>query len=339
VTKLADLVAPLAEKASFAGVVRVDVAGETRYEAAFGLADRAHGLAMRTDSQLAIASGSKAMTALAVMSLLDEGALDLSTTARSVLGDDLPLIAPDVTVEHLLAHRSGIGDYLDEDDGWQPSDYVLPVPVHQLATTEAFLPVIDGFPTAFAAGERFSYCNGGYIVLALLTERASGVPYHDLVERRVLAPAGMSDSGFLRTDDLPGRAALGYVQGDGGWRTNVFHLPVRGNGDGGLYTTLADVHRFWAALMAGRILPTPVVRQMLRPRSTVDVDGDCYGLGFWLSDTDDTVTLDGGDAGVSFRSVHSPTAQITYTVIATTYEGASPIIRAIKAHLASGNAE
>ena len=42
--------------------------------------------------------------------------LQLSTTARSVLGDDLPLIADDVTVEHLLAHRSGIGDYLDEDE-------------------------------------------------------------------------------------------------------------------------------------------------------------------------------------------------------------------------------
>ena len=49
------------------------------------------------------------------MSLVEDGSLALDTTARSVLGDDLPLIDGAVTVEHLLAHRSGIGDYLDED--------------------------------------------------------------------------------------------------------------------------------------------------------------------------------------------------------------------------------
>ena len=49
------------------------------------------------------------------MSLVDDGALELGTTARSLLGDDLPEIADDVTVEQLLAHRSGIGEYLDDD--------------------------------------------------------------------------------------------------------------------------------------------------------------------------------------------------------------------------------
>jgi CubicO group peptidase (beta-lactamase class C family) len=60
--------------------------------------------------------------------LVSDGALSLSTGARSVLGEDLPLIGPDVTVEHLLAHRSGIGDYLDERDGDQITSYVLTCP-------------------------------------------------------------------------------------------------------------------------------------------------------------------------------------------------------------------
>ena len=78
------------------------------------------------------------------MSLVERGTLELGTTARSLLGDDLPLIADDVTIEHLLAHRSGIGDYLDEDAVDDITDYVMPVPVHELATTEQFLPVLDG---------------------------------------------------------------------------------------------------------------------------------------------------------------------------------------------------
>lgn len=65
-------------------------------------------------------------------------------------GDDLPLIGDDVTVEQLLAHRSGIGDYLD-DDG-DVSRCPLQVPVHQLADTEQFLAVPDGHPTVFVAG-------------------------------------------------------------------------------------------------------------------------------------------------------------------------------------------
>ena len=62
-------------------------------------------------------AATKSLTALAVVSLIEDGLLELSTTARSVLGSDLPLIDDGVTIEHLLAHRSGIGDYLDEDAG------------------------------------------------------------------------------------------------------------------------------------------------------------------------------------------------------------------------------
>ena len=58
-----------------------------------------------------------------MVSLIEDGTLELSTTARSLLGGDLPLIRDDVTVEHLLAHRSGIGDYLDEEVGHDLDEY------------------------------------------------------------------------------------------------------------------------------------------------------------------------------------------------------------------------
>ena len=82
-------------------------------------------------------------------------------------------------------------------------------------------------------------------MLALIAERVAATPFHDLVRDVVCMPAGMDDTAFLRSDELPGRAALGYIQVDGGWRTNVFHLPVRGSGDGGIYTTATDVAAFW----------------------------------------------------------------------------------------------
>ena len=81
------------------------------------------------------------------------------------------------------------------------------MPVHELATTEQFLRVLDGHGTAFPAGERFAYNNAGYVLLALLAERATGVAFHDLVRTLVCEPAGMVDTAFLRSDELPGRAA------------------------------------------------------------------------------------------------------------------------------------
>jgi CubicO group peptidase (beta-lactamase class C family) len=302
----------------FSGVVSVSRGAQVVFERAYGLADRAHDVPCTPDTRFAIASGTKTFTALVVMSLIGEGALTIETTARSLLGDDLPLIADDVTVEHLLTHTSGIGDYCDEYLDEPPP---LKVPVYELVDTADYLPALDGFATKFAAGEGFSYCNGGFVVLALIAERVSGRSYHDLVGERVFAPAGMADSAFLRSDELPGDAAIGYLA-DG--RTNVFTLPVRGNGDGGAYSTVADIRRFWAALLAGALVPADVVEQMTRPRAGGPPDSERhYGLGFWLSGR--AVELEGGDFGVSFRSRFDPASGSLCTVIANVETRTRPV--------------
>ncbi len=320
---LAELVDAIAADVGFSGVIRVDLDGGVAVQRAYGLAHRGVGVPNTVDTQFGIASGSKGLTALAVMSLVEGGELALDTTARSVLGADLPLIDDRVTVEQLLAHRSGIGDYLDEDELDDNNDYVLTVPVHELATTEQFLAVLDGHPMKFEPGERFNYCNGGYIVLALLAERASGVPFHELVDRRVCQPAGMADTSFLRSDELPGRAALHYLHDDG-LRTNVLHLPVRGNGDGGIYTTAADFHALWDAVFAGRIVSLETVAEMVRPHSDAPEMSMRYGLGFWLGESSGAVSLHGFDAGVGFVSVHDRDGQFGYTVLCNQTRGAWP---------------
>ena len=322
----------IAAETQFSGVVRVDVGDATVFAGAYGFAQRAWGVPNTVDTRFGIASGVKGLTALTVVSLIDAARLDLTTTARSVLGPDLPLIDDGVTVEHLLAHRSGIGDYLDEDADYEIDDYVARVPVHQLRTTEQYLPALEGYPQKFAPGEQFSYCNGGFVVLALIAERITGTPFHEFVEQHVCAPAGMTDTAFLESDELPGRAAVGYLAADG-LKTNVLHLPVRGNGDGGIYSTAADVHAFWRALFAGRIVPARWVRAMIRPRSDVPSESRRYGLGFWLHESNDTVMLVGSDAGVSFETAHDPVRRITHTVLSNTSRGAWPITRRLDEQL------
>ena len=316
----------VAAETEFSGVVRVDRGDDIEFAKAYGLAHRGQQVANTVDTQFAIASAVKGITALTIVSMIVDGLLELSTPARAVLGSDLALISDAVTVEHLLAHRSGIGDYLDEDTELDFNDYLMPVPVHRLVTTEDYLVALDGHPAKFEPGAEFSYCNGGFVVLALIAERASGVPFHDLVNQRVCQPAGMGDTAFLRSDELPGRAAVGYLDMEGVSRSNVFHLPVRGTGDGGIYTTVADYRSLWSAFFAGRIVPADWVTQMVEPRSVVS-ERERYGLGFWLAGSGEAARLEGYDAGVSFRSWHHPSSRLTHTVVSNTTDGAWPITR------------
>ncbi len=332
VDDLAARVDALIAESQFSGVVRIDRAGETLLERSAGWAHRAHQVPMTVDTRVALASGSKGFTALAVLSLAADGTLPLATAARELLGGDLPLVDDRVTVEHLLAHRSGIGDYLDEEAGNPIDDHVMPVPVHTLVDSNDYLPVLDGHPQAFAPGERFAYNNGGFVVLAILAERASGTAFVDLVQQRVLAPAAMTDTDYLRSDELPERTALNYLYVDG-HRSNVLHLPVRGNGDGGAYTTVADVHRLWAALRKGAVLDRAALAAAWQPRSDVPEEYSRYGLGFWLHATGPGVMLEGYDAGVSFRTVYDPATDITHTVIANWTDGAWPLTRALDSDL------
>jgi CubicO group peptidase (beta-lactamase class C family) len=144
----------------------------------------------------------------------------------------------------------------------------------------------------------------------------------------------MTDTGFLRSDELPGGVARGYLTVDGA-RTNVLHLPVLGSGDGGSYSTAADLYAFWQALFAGRVVRTETVAEMIRPHSDWPEESERYGLGFHLHETGDAVWLEGYDAGVSCTSLHQPSSSLTCTVLANWSEGSWPVVRLLVERLDS----
>jgi CubicO group peptidase (beta-lactamase class C family) len=299
----------LAREHGFSGVLLVSRGDETLFAEAYGHAHLGYGVENTVDTRFAIASGTKGLTALVVVGLVAEGRLRLETTAREVLGEDLPLIDDRVTVEHLLTHTSGIGDYCDEEAD--------PPPDPLLATSADYLAALDGYPQISPPGSEFRYHNGAFAVLSLIAERIAGIPFADLVRTRVTEPAGMTDTAFLRSDALPGRTATGYLE-DG--RTNVFSLPVVGYADGGIYSSAPDFRKFWPAFLAGRIVPREWVDRMLSPHA------DGYGLGFWLPGAG-RVRLVGGDHGVTFLSTHRPSSGLTATLISNNHRGGGPLLR------------
>ena len=106
----------------------------------------------------------------------------------------------------------------------------------------------------------------------------------------------------------------------------MFHLPVRGNGDGGIYTTAADVHALWDALFAGRIVSPDTVAEMVRPRSDVPEMSMRYGLGFWLARLDRRRVAASAAMPASGSSPPTIAARrFTYTVLSNKTRGAWPV--------------
>jgi CubicO group peptidase (beta-lactamase class C family) len=327
--ELVDAVADLLERTpEFSGVVRVDVGGEIVVAEARGLADRANGVPNTIGTRFGVASVTKTFTGLTVVSLIADGVLSLDTTARSLLGGDLPLIDGAVTVGQLLAHRSGIGDYLDEEQLGDMTDYAMTVPVHQLDSAESFLAVLDGFPQVSAPGTTCVYNNGGFVVLALLAERAAGQPYHDLVRQRVCRPAGLAATDFVRSDEMPAGVATGYLHADG-LRSNILHLPVLGVGDGGITSSADDLHRLWAALRAGRVVPPEWAARVTSPSGDFAEGEHRCGLGVWMPPTGAAAIMEGYDAGISARSIDDPVTGVRSTIISNWTDGAWPIAKAL----------
>ena len=103
----------------------------------------------------------------------------------------------------------------------------------------------------------------------------------------------------------------------------MLHLPVRGTGDGGIYSTVDDLHRFWRSLVAGQIVGPDLVQTMITPRNVSHEEEKLrYGLGCWLHPTGPALIVEGYDAGVSMRSIHDPATETTATVLANSSEGA-----------------
>ena len=329
VTELSSRLDAVVDQTQFHGVAQVALRGRVLYERATGYSDRAHRVPNTSETEFAIASGTKTFTAVTVMSLVQDGLLHLGDEVHGSFGPAGDVVQPGVTVRHLLAHTSGLGDYLDEEQSGDNNDYVLDVPVHRLTGPAEFLPLLRGRPAMFPPGARFKYCNSGYVLLALIIERAARCSYYEAVHQRVLRPAGMNQTAFLRLDELPGSAAIGYLP-NRSWRSNHLHLPVRGGGDGGAYSTVGDIGRFWRELFAGSIVAREVVESMIHPHHAPSENSRGYGLGFWLARDARTVQLEGADAGISFRSGFAPQTGLLYTVISNTTSGAWPVVKELE---------
>lgn len=329
--KLEETLNSAIEKQAFSGVVRIRQKDDILYECAAGYADRSNKVENRLDTRFGIASGTKFFTALAIGKLIEEGALSLSTRLSECVSLNFTYYSNEITIRHLLTHTSGIPDYYDEEKITDFDNFTVDVPWCEMKGPRDYLPVFPDEEMKFVPGERFSYSNGGYILLGVIVEELSCMEYRRFVEEKIFAPAGMTRSGYFAMNRLPENTAFGYVKDAEGWRTNIFNLPIVGASDGGAFTTVGDLSNLWDAFWGYEILSKEMVEIFTDPHMKVEGEGPhkYYGHGVWISDKPGRGReeyIEGCDAGVSFRSGVNRETGMQISVISNTTEGAWPLL-------------
>ncbi len=307
-----------AQTEGFSGVVSIVKEGCPLYCKAFGYRDIKNRQPNIPDTLFGIASGTKTFTAVGIGVLIDRGQLSLDTPMKNLSPKFRGFIDENATIRHLLTHTSGTYDYYDEEIEQDFDHFFVEIPWYDLETPSDYYPLFQGKSPKFKAGERYSYSNGGFVLLGMIIEECTGQLYRDFMQENVLSPAGMKRSGFYAFNDLPENTAIGYLEDRK--TTNIYNLPIRGGADGGLYVTAGDMNAFWESVFSDKLLSRNLLSEYLRTDTRLNEKAG-YGCGIYKRLDDSMFFLIGGDAGVGFHSRYVVEEKMVVSILSNITEG------------------
>jgi CubicO group peptidase (beta-lactamase class C family) len=321
--------APAGDVGAFAAAATARIKADSKGNAAFILikggkpvaeAFISKGAPVDRDTQFQVASLSKWPTAIAVMTLVEQGKLDLDApVSRYLTRWKLPPTEFDndqVTVRRLLSHTAGLTDGLGYG-GFKPGE---PVQTLEASLTKAAdaSPGADGVTKVGREAGSWDYSGGGYTLLQLLIEEVSGQPFNTYVTQTVFMPLGMTRSTFVLPETPTNLAEFYDVDG-----SRAIHYRFTGLAAASLYTSAADMARLIAAQTpgpngepAGRGVLKPETLAAMRKPHARQYGADIWGLGQVLY-----APLDKGDFVAGHDGSNAPAINTTARVNPATGDG------------------
>lgn len=244
--------------------------GNVLYERSIGLANTRTGRPNNQNSSFQLASVSKLFTSVAILQLKDKHRLKLDDPVRKYIPE---LTNKAITIRHLLTHTSGLVDYqILEKPYFQDTSKVFEINDIPAA--------INNAPDAyrFAPGERWSYSNSGYNLLALVVERVSKLRFQDYLRQHIFIPANMLHS-YISTPlikvgepdktvgyDYPNFAPWILQRADSLPQNHIELLHLNGLiGMGNVFSTTSDLLNFDRALYRGTLLTQASLDEAFKP--------------------------------------------------------------------------
>lgn len=260
------------------------------------------GSPVNRDTIFGVSSLSKWVTAIGVMTLVEQGKLDLDEPVATYLTRwQLPESQFDntgVTIRRLLSHTAGLTDGLGHN-GFAPGEKVQPLVEHLTQALDADEGVSGKVIVGIEPGSEWKYSGGGYNLLQLIVEEVSGLAFESFMQSAVFDPLGMTRTGYRLPDDSGNIAT--YYDAIGQEKVYPRYTSLAATG---LYTTTHDLFRFVTAHTPGKngepvgrgILTKETLELMRQPHaSTMGID--IWGAGVMLfvdNNQDDFIIGHGG---------------------------------------------
>ncbi|MCW3072249.1 MAG: hypothetical protein JWO44_2139 [Bacteroidetes bacterium] len=265
--------------AGFNGCVLVAQHGQVIYKKAFGFSNFKNKDSLNLNSAFQLASASKTLTAAAILLLMDRGQLKLTDSVQQYL-PGFPYHG--ITIQMLLTHRSGLGNYVyfcepycDKPNSYKGSCF----------NNQAMFEIMKAFrPGVYAKpGKKFEYCNTNYALLALIVENVSGTRFPEFMETNIFKPLGMNNTWVHdpQADTAHKFKTFGY-NGSGRPEEDTYADDVYG--DKGVYSTVEDLFKWDRALYSEVLLKKNTIDDAFKGYSNEHKGKRNYGYGWRMID-------------------------------------------------------
>jgi CubicO group peptidase (beta-lactamase class C family) len=265
----------------------------------YGLADVKMRAPITPDSLFDLASVSKHMTGVALLTLVEKGKLKVDQPVVEYLKDfAVPVKGRPVTILDLLHHVSGLADYTSDDWGGSDEEFAS-------LTTEGHLKWLNGTRARRSPGMKYEYNNSEYALLALIVERVSGQSFAQYAHEHLFAPVGMTHTVILDgTEKLPSSVVKGYATNEKG-KVKRSSSPTVITGDGSVYTSVRDL-ALWDKAIREHAIINRRSQELAWTNGRYDNgkpikndDGDGYGFGWVIEKKRQAVSHGGSWGGTS----------------------------------------
>ena len=264
----------LSERDQFSGSILVSESGNVIYQNGFGTADVKNNIPFKASTPCYLASLTKQFTAMAVMILAEQKKLAY-TDRLSIYFPEFPAYADKVTIRHLLNHTSGVVDYVS-----------LGLERPGLTNKDVLNALIKQDTLQFTPGEKFEYSNSGYILLALIVEKVSGMLYSTFLKKNIFLPVDMKNTlVFDESKPVIENRAIGYSRfGD----EDDYNLLTQG--EGGIYSTVEDLFKWDQSLYTEKLVKRSTLDGAFTPGKLNDGSATSYGFGWGIGKYVDDAT-------------------------------------------------
>lgn len=277
-SRVDSLLTPVFKPGTPGAAVLVMKEGKPLLRKAYGTADLELGVAMTPEHVFRIGSMTKQFTAVAVLMLMEQGKLALDDPMTRFL-PDFPVGKRTVTIRHLLTHTSGLVSYTDIPE-WRPLQ-------RKDMTVNELIGLTKDKPFEFEPGERWAYCNSGYILLGAVIEKAAGTTYEEFLRKNIFEPLGLKDTYYDSTTRIIPRRIPGYGPGSSNGFANADYLSMtQPYAAGSLLSTIDDLAAWNEALLAGKLVKRESLETAWSNHKLKDGSATGYGFGWGVGALD-----------------------------------------------------